>query len=384
MSSFPYEDYNNRKKVASLIHKYIHREDILVKLLLDGITEIDKVLYSEETLSILRNNLVLSGLEGTNQLITHLSDSVSARENVYRFFLKGSNALEIIMYHIEKKHKNITSKFPGIFYSDWDTTIIINPELPPEQFNVLFNTFVSILQKELIQLSQKISVKPDFHTRIEAGLITAKEFMNVDPEFEKFRKYPITYKKENEKYIMIHDQTRDKPEVIEYVKSLGISGKGLTVSSNLNGGISPENVTGEPKFYLGRIILPIIASKNIWLPVEILDISMNYQNEDLHFAWESHSEYNIQFESTDFRVISPTSLYFDLKKCLLNADKTSNKTKKNKIPARINRIQKILNTMIIPYKNTNMIIKENLEKYSSSDTLVGDIRRNMDLSRKNK
>jgi hypothetical protein len=124
------------------------------------------------------------------------------------------------------------------------------------------------------------------------------------------------------------------------------------------------------------------ASRNVWLPVEIIDVSMNYQNKELEFAWESHSEYHIKHADSDFRVLSPTAMYIDLAKCLMNTTYSANKTKRKKIPARIQRINYILESMIIRYQNQNSVITENLERHTKSQTLVGNIRRRMNFTRK--
>lgn len=377
--SFIYNTHSNQKKIASLLHMYIHAEPSIVEAMLQGLTEIDKVLYSEETLHLLRTNIEVSGEGGERKeiLLTQLQNEESAREYVYRFFLKGSNVINILMHYIKKMYKNEINKFPNMFYSDWDTTILINPDLSSTHYTILFQTILPIIQKQLIILSQKLSIIPYFHTRIQTCLDFTKNFIDENNNYIEYRKYPITYEKEQEQQIHIHDPSIKNSETKSYIESLGTAGKGLRVTSNLRGGLSKKNTTSQPNFYLGRIMIPIRASRTIWLPVEILDISMNYQNDDLRFAWESHSEYHIQDGTIDFRVISPTSLYFDLQKCLLNAERSNNQTRRNKVPARLNRIKQILNTMIVPYHNKDAIMRANLERHSISGTLVGNLRRKL-------
>jgi hypothetical protein len=109
---------------------------------------------------------------------------------------------------------------------------------------------------------------------------------------------------------------------------------------------------------------------------------MNYQNDDLRFSWESYSEYHIVVPEygIDFRVISPIGLYADLVKCLYNSNHANAETRKNKaakLPARMVRIQRILDEMVIPYANKNATILSNLERHSTSSSLVGSIVRRM-------
>ena len=104
---FIYNSHGNQKKIASLLHMYIHAEPSIVEAMLQGLTEIDKVLYSEETLHLLRTNIEVSGEGGERKeiLLTQLQNAESAREHVYRFFLKGSNVINILMHYIKKMYK---------------------------------------------------------------------------------------------------------------------------------------------------------------------------------------------------------------------------------------------------------------------------------------
>jgi hypothetical protein len=377
---FIYDDIRNRKHIAALFHKHIHRTWDIIWELLKGISEFDTLLYCETTRNNMKSKL---NAESDAELYSALSDPVETRKYAYRYILKGSNALEIIMFYIHLKHKHIPNPFPMLFSSDWDTSVLINPNLPQHQFSILFDTMVPLIQKQLVLLSNKISNIPHFDSKLEAPIKTAKEFMDVADEYLPYRKYPIEYKSEKIGPVQVHDPSKDLPEVKRYIESLGLAGKGLHVTSNLRGGVDLRNLVTPPKFYLGRILLSVVASRNVWLPVELFDISMNYQNADLKFSWEAHSEYHIQHEGAGFRVLSPTSMYIDLSKCLFDAKNSSNQTKRNKIPARIQRLQQIMDSMIVPYKDSDEIIARNLERHMRSNTLVGNIRRSMNFTRKN-
>jgi hypothetical protein len=372
-----YRNYANKKKVAQLLHKYMHRDAYLIRNLILGITELDAVLYAPETRNILKKRLQ----NADPQSAEYLDDPVQTRTHVYRFYMKGSNSLNIVLYYLEQKYKIQSSNFPSVFESDWDTSIIINPTLAQQTFNVIFDTLIPIIQKFLMQLSRKLASVHEFHINIRAAIRNAVDLINIDPAFEAYRKYPLTYKEDKQSQLRIFDNSNQMFEVQKYVESLRMAGNGLYVTSNRNGGVHVGS-EDQPKFYLGRILASVIASRDIWLPIELLDVSINYQNSDLEFAWETYSEYHVQYASYDFRVSSPTCLYFDLSKCIKNANTSQNQTKKNKVVTRTRRLQMLLDSMIIPYKNMNNVIRSDLERHTdSTDTIVRNIRRG--FTRKN-
>jgi hypothetical protein len=145
-------------------------------------------------------------------------------------------------------------------------------------------------------------------------------------------------------------------------------GAGLRVSSDRTPG--KKNV-----FYLARLMVNVVASRDIPIPVEIVDVSMNYQNASLQYAWDSYSEYHIQHGAFDYRIISPSSLYADLVKCLQDAMKSNNATRKLKIPSRIKRIYYILDSMLVPYGNRNTVMAENVGKHSIRTNFLGNVYR---------
>lgn len=368
-----YRNYANKQKVAKLLHKYMHRDAYLVHDLLVGITELDKRLYSSQT-----RKRIQFHLQNTDRVTAaYLDDPIQTRTHVYRFHLKGSNSMGIVLYFLQAKYSIRPAIFPSAFESDWDTSILINPSLCAQTFNVIVNTCIPIIQQFMMELSRVMSARVHFHTNIKNAILTAVELMNVDPEYEQYRSYPLTYKENKVSPLRIHDDSNQLVDVQKFVDTLGLGGRGLYVTSNRNGGVPPSNAgTYTAKFYLGRVMASVVASRDMWLPIELFDISMNYQNEDLAFAWETYSEYNIQYLEYDFRVSSPTALYFDISKCIRNAHNT---TKKNKVPARIKRIQELVNTMIIPYA-TNNVIRANLERHTeSASALVRNIRRGITL-----
>jgi len=367
-----YRHYANKQKVAKLLHRYIHHDAYLIHDLLTGITELDKQLYSTQTRDRIRTRLQNNDPESA----VYLNDPVQTRTHLYRFHVKGSNSLEIVLYFLQEKYSIRPNIFPSMFESDWDTSILVNPSLSAQTFNVVVNTLIPIIQHFTIELSRTISAKWQFHANIKRAISYVVEKIQTDPEYESYRKYPITYKEDKVSLLRIHDDSNQLATVCNYVNKLGLGGKGLYVTSNRNGG--SNNTSMSAKFYLGRIMASVVASRDMWLPIELLDISMNYQNDDLKFAWETYSEYNIQYLEYDFCVSSPTALYFDIVKCIQNASNSRNQTKKNKIPARMKRIQELLQTMIIPYKNINDVIHANLERHSTSTSnLIQRIRRGL-------
>lgn len=348
----------------------------MVHTLIVGITKLDRELYSDKT-----RKLIQMRLQNADSVIAaYLNDPVETRNHLYRFYLKGSNSFGIVLYFLEEKYSIRPSIFPTAFESDWDTSILINPFLPVQIFNIIFDTLIPIIQRCMTEISNQLAyATPGFHANIRRALRIATDIMNLDPEFEPYRKYSLTYKHDKQSFLRVHDGSSHLFEIKNYIQMLGLSGTGTYVTSNRNGGAGRgNNAAVRPKFYLARIMAPVVVSRDMWLPVELLDVSMNYQNDDLKFAWETYSEYHVQHAAYDFRVSSPTALYFDISKCIRNASNSNNQTKKNKVPARTKRLQELLDTMIVPYKNTNAVIRTNLERHADSNSvLVRTIRRGM-------
>jgi hypothetical protein len=281
----------------------------------------------------------------------------------------------------------------GITESDWDTTILINPDLPSDVFNITHEQLVKRLQILLINISNIIRNGHNMLGLINDAINFGKSEIERHDTFSEFRKYPITFKYIDTKprYIKLFNEP-DYVDKRALSQALGPVGQGFVVSSD-------RNTAGLNKFYLGRILVHVVASKDIPIPVELLDVSINYQNDDLRYAWESHSEYRIRFkrvrvansmtedpvyiynntslDGIDFRIISPTSLYADLQKCILNAECSNNQTRKNKIPKRFQRIKTILDEMIIPYGSRNEVMSANLERHLQSSGPVGNVFRNL-------
>jgi hypothetical protein len=374
--------YENCKFIAKRIHTYLHNTYSVVDGCMRTVTYFDTLLYSAETRAAIQACLSPTVTEDAN-LYTWLQTPEATRANVYHFCIKGSNCMDLLLYYLRYKYEEATPVFPRSYESDWDTTILVNPALTERQFTCVFETLVQIVQKGLLDASHIIARNPTYKSDIQASIAKTLEFIHAVPEYEAYRKYPIVFKEDDALDLKIHDATAKRPDVIERVARLGKAGPGLLVTSNKNGGIHPKHADHmQSKFFLGRIMANVVASRDMRLPVEVFDISMNYQNDDLWFSWESYSEYHIVVPDygIDFRVISPIGLYADLVKCLYNSDHANAETRKNKatkLPARIARIQRILDEIVIPYGNKNATILSNLERHSASPTLVGSIVRRM-------
>lgn len=389
----PYNTYEGRKRAAAIFQPYVSTLTVITVNICEAITVIDRALYSPE----FRLSL-LTALQpvARQEVLQSLETPELTRKHLYRFFMKGSNVLPILSLYFENKYEHIRGKlYDGIVKSDWDTTILINPELTSEEFNILHQNLVQILQVLLIQLSNTLSNKFLFIASIQNAITFGKNMIEHDPELLEFKKYPITFKYNDTKprYIKLFNEP-DNVDKKSLSESLGSVGQGMVVSSD-------RNTAGLNKFYLGRILAYVVASKDIPIPVELLDVSINYQNDDLQYAWDSHSEYRISFtnpstneqlyinryinnregqfdrNTIDFRIISPTSLYADLKKCIINAEHSNNQTRKNKIPKRLQRIQIILDKMIIPYGSRNEVMSHNLQRHLELPGLVGNVFRNL-------
>lgn len=383
VAPFVYAIHANRLKIAKLMHPYIHGTYSVTTACFRILSKFDEILYSPETRTTIRDCLTDPA---DSDLHTLLESPESTRAHLYHFCVKGSNCIPLLLYYLKQRHvlPDLVHSANNIYESDWDSTILINPMLTERQFTCIFETLVPIVQSGLIEMSKTIPSPAVIHD-ITHAVSVLKRFIDAVPEYAEFRDYPITFKDGKSHPLKIHDGSSKRPDVKEFVSRLGPAGAGMIVSSNRAGGIRPdEEGHVAPKFFLGRIMACVIASRDIRLPVEVFDISMNYQNDDLQFSWESYSEYHIQLPlyGADFRVISPVGLYADLVKCIYDADRSNNATRKNKMSSRIARIQRILDEMVIPYKNTNETIRGNIVRHSASPTLVGSIVRRMNFTRR--
>jgi hypothetical protein len=382
-SSFPYDSHENCKFVAKRIHTYLHDTYTVVAGCMRVVSEFDRLLYSAETRAAIQSRLTNSE---DAELRSWLETPEHTRTHVYHFCVKGSNSLALILYYLRRKYEEDLppTLLPMSYESDWDTTVLINPALLPRQFECVFETLVPILQKGLIECSRMLQCVDALKKSLEKAL----EFIHVSPEYERYRKYPITLKQDRLP-LKIHDSTAANPATQEWVAALGPGGPGMYVTSNRELGAANlgNGRRTPPIFFLGRILAHVIASKNKRLPVELFDISMNYQNDDLRFSWESYSEYHIAVPDAgaDFRVISPVGLYTDTVKCLYNYERASNNTRKNKaskVPARMERIRRIYEDCVIPYGSANEIMRRNIERHTGSPRLVGSIVRRMRATRR--
>lgn len=384
-NEFVYANRDNCTKIAKFLHPYIHGQPSIVLRCFAILSKMDRILYSSETRAAIQTCLTDPSDEDVR---TKLASPEATREHLYRFCAKGSNCIQVLLYYLKKTYTlpDLEHIIFNIYESDWDTTILINPTLTERQFMCIFDTLVSIIEPALIDLSRFFSLDLlELVADIGFSLSLAWRCINMAEDYAAFRQYPITYKHTKQFKLKIHDNRSRRADTKDYVDRLGLAGPGVFVSSNRTGGIRPaEEGTTTPKFFLGRLMLSVVASRNIWLPVELFDISMNYQNDDLRFSWESYSEYHIVLpsHSADFRILSPVSLYADLVKCIYDADRSNNATRKNKVAARIARIQRILDEMVIPYGSSNATIRRNIERHRESPTLVGTIVRRMNTTRR--
>lgn len=351
----PYDTPENRKAVAGLMQKYVSNDPYVSNCAFGCITSIDKELYSED----FRNKLSI--LVGDTKFQNALKSEITTRQSVYRFYLKGSNVVELLMYYLKTRHELVDIPFPSIFDSDWDTSILINPGLSSTDFNIVMESIIPVILKSLSNASIELSNSRYFNHYMSTYVGMANERISVDPEFIAFRKYPIHFEPKGSLKFYGDQANEDKANW----GTLPV-GSGTRVSSD-------RTPAKKKIFYLARLMVKIVASRDIPIPVEIVDVSMNYQNSSLQYAWDSYSEYHIQHETFDYRIISPSSLYADLVKCLQDAVKSNNATRKLKIPSRIKRIYYVLDSMFIPYRNKNAVIAENVGKHSVRTNFLGNV-----------
>lgn len=373
----PYLTYEDQQRAGQIFQRYVGVDYVVTDVMMVSITRIDDTLYSEAFRTSLRD--ILAPIADTT-VLSFLETPENTRKHLYRFFMKGSTVIPIIRMYLEKKYDNRDIELNRFSAeSDWDTTVLINPDLPPPVFTQICEQIVQTIQRLLVELSNMLADHQYFlgclYVAIEKN---GNNTIQTNDAYSEFRKYPIHLKTNvtPDRYIYLQNEPANV-NAPALAKSLGSVGRGINVSSN-------RNVGRLGKFYLGRLMARVIASRNIPIPVELLDVSIPFQDEELRYAWESHSEYHIVFNHINMRIMSPTSLYADLIKCVRNSQSSGNETRKRKTPARIRRINAILNEIIIPYSSRNEIMSANLERHLESPTPVGNIFRNLNRTIRNR
>lgn len=355
-----FDDDANRKYVPSKMHKLIHAREPMVACMQSFLKKLDTILYSEHVRSALQT--VVSDLDTK----TALGNADATREHVYRFHLKGGNSLFLVVRYLQTKYRILaSSSIPVIPEGDWDTSLFVNPSIPDEDFTAIVYTIVPYVLKEMMLATHEIA-SVDFSWSIQVALDCVMENL-IEGGRTDFLAYNYEFVNKPSPLAIFNESEERKREL----RTIGKSAPGTFVSSNS----VPFN---DANFYLARILANVFANPKIKgsvpcqrMPVEIFDFSIPYKGSHLSEAWESYSEYAVY----GFRVLSPIPLYFDLVKCI---ERNHAMTRKNKATKRIQRLHTVLNEIIIPYRQTNNIISQNIRRHVRSSTRVGNVVRNLE------
>ena len=365
----PFDTDEGRKTIPSLMHPIIHQRYSFFNTAQLFFTAVDQHIYSEQF-----RNMLSQQFEQKSSIFRYLQTPEMTRQNVYRFFVKGSNVYTLVEEYLRNKYTlGFERVFPKDFLSDWDSTILINPNISQEDYTRLFNTLVPILLHHMMKFSRDLANDPDYKFAIPSARHNALEKLELKNKdaFKNFK-----YKFNEEKQLPLKINGIKDPFFIELSNTLGLSGPGTIVTSN-------RKPFEEANFYLARVMANIVAGRGIQLPVELIDVSIPYLGNELRFSWESSTEYHIQYNNYNYMISSPVSLYMDLAKSLRDEEhRLLNKTRRNrdrksKLPQRLARIQKLLTGIIVPYSQKNLIIQKNLNRHISSHTNVGRIGRTL-------
>jgi hypothetical protein len=356
----PFDTEEGIKAIPSLLHPILHRLHSIANFVQGFLTDMDTTLYSASFRAHLQSRL------GSNTLInTYLADADQTRTHLYRFFCKGSNDLLLIEMYLRNKYGILhTSSLPADFESDWDTAILLNPALPNDVFGLLFDEIRNVCLSKLMAHSRILADIHEYHTGIHTGISVAGHFIESTGNYAPFQGWKITFKKDAQKPLQVHDAVRGKNTDRDVVERLGLSGKGTLVRSNY----TPFEGS---QFYLARLMANVVAGNGIVLPVEIIDVAIPYKGEELDLAWEGHTEWHFVYNGFDYRILSPVGFYVDLAKTIRNGERSGNRRGTRKLGKRIQRVQRLLNEVIRPYGLRNETIQSNIARLSTSHTAVG-------------
>lgn len=358
----PFDKDENRKLIPSFMHKIIHAREIMVNKMRNHLTAMDYMLYSEETRTAISNSV------GNPELKSWLMHAESTRHSVYRYHLKGGNSLFLIVEYLQTKYGILAnSSVPVLPEGDWDTSLFINPAINNDDFRIIIDILIPRVLKVMVDISHDISTI-DYKYSVETALENAEEILKLK-NLSEYLEYNYVFSKDKMR-IGIANMSDESVETLRHF--LGKSGTGTYISSN------PKPFEGA-EFYLARILANVFAKrksdqKQVRLPVEIFDFSIPYKSIHLTESWEAYSEYHVQYNEFDFRVLSPVAMYYDLIKCM---DKNKALSRTNKFEKRARRLKIILREIIIPYSQHNHTIQNNIRRHTRSRTHVGNIVRNM-------
>ena len=346
----------NKKQISKVFIQHIHYDNDFAHLIQLFFTHLDKLLYSTE----FRNQLYLQ------TKLSDLLDSEQTRNNIYKFYVKGSNVLTTLRKYLEIKtqFKFEQTNIPDEFVSDWDSGFLINPNLTQEQFEIIRENVIRLVLKEMVQYTKILQIPSFYKNMKESNTFLHTYIYGPESEsiFEKFNGWKFSFNKDEESKPRIFDE---KDPLKKDAKNYGVTGKGFRVTSSR---VPFENAN----FYLARIIGNVDAIFNNStikkpMPIEVIDFSLSYER---NFEWNSHREYRIQYNDYDYRILSAVSYYVDQAKTLSNTLGRINLTENNKtrkINNRIKYVKTLLENIIIPYDNLNTDIQDTIYLFHNSE-----------------
>jgi hypothetical protein len=355
----PFDTEEGIKAIPSILHPYLHRQPVISNLIQSFLTEVDAILYSSSFRTFLQS------LHTDRVVQTYLETSEQTRQHVYRFYVKGSNDYILIEQYLKMKHNILLAEsLPHTFESDWDMSILINPSIANDTWQILFAAIQNICLEQLMKISHILPTLPEYSINILSGIDTAKQFINEIDRYATFKGWKITFKPNVQKPLTVYDKDRGKTIDKDIVERLGLSGKGTIVRSNY----TPFEGA---QFYLARLMANVVAGNGIPLPVEIIDIAIPYKGDELELSWESHTEMHFVYNGFDYRILSPVGLYVDLAKTIWNAEKSGNIRRTRKLAKRLRRVQHLLDDIIHPYMSHDNTMRSNITRLSTSRTATG-------------
>jgi hypothetical protein len=243
----------------------------------------------------------------TNQNVRNALLSPAARNNVFRFILKGSTAIALISDHIRSEywlHPPTTAPLPFPFTSssDVDFSLLVNPNLSDHDFTViremLIKSIVNVLYNKLRHPTDQAAIGADF----------ARLGYTLDPTFSTV-------------HVISHPKlSTDTQSLINFYNEP----RPIDPNSYVNMRIVENNSQRNPfKTFEYSIIRLISRTKVGHIPksVDMFDIMIpakNYERFEFEWAYTSNSvSFNWPEPNFEFRIYGPIALYFEISHAML-------------------------------------------------------------------
>lgn len=339
----------NKKKIPALCFPWFHGDEQIIHCMQQYLSLLTKDLYSKP----FRKRIAMKVEDAKYRSMLLKDDPSETRNNVYTFYVKGGSALRLIIdYYFFVYHDFIvdktTGKRPFRFESDWDTNLLINPDINFEDFQIIRGMVIEkVIDTLMVLASDKSSVLEGkmyellkngkqslLYTLLREKIASIDQEIlqaNISSDVEKLKAEKLSYQA-FEKCSFFVENTPRKIYVGKFGEEDTISGINYAPFYDLenppntskivrfNPEVSIEE-TGS-KFFLGRLMIrfhalhPNGVNATEVLPFELIDVSVpTYDDTKLRLNWETHkNEIHITWNNYDFYTWTPFTNYLDIRR----------------------------------------------------------------------